>query len=179
MNWEFCVLDFIRGHFTGDFSDKVMVFITRCGDKGYIWIATALIMCMTKKYRKCGITLLFGILAGVLIGNLLLKNIVCRERPCWIRKIDSMLIDVPRDYSFPSGHTLSSFLAAAVIICRHRLLGIPAFAIAALIAFSRMYLYVHFPTDIICGAVVGSAIGIASSFIMNKYFFQSKIGRKI
>ncbi|MCM1530069.1 MAG: phosphatase PAP2 family protein [Alistipes sp.] len=179
MSWEFSVLDFIREHFSGGFSDKIMVFITRCGDKGYIWIAAALIMCMTKKYRKCGITLIIGLLAGVLIGNLLLKNIVCRDRPCWVRELDELLIAVPKDYSFPSGHTLSSFLTATVIVFRSKRLGIAAFAAAALIAFSRMYLYVHFPTDIIGGAVIGSAVGIAAVLVMEKYFFCSKIGRKI
>lgn len=179
MDWEFRFLDFVREHFVGGFSDKVMVFITHCGDKGYIWIAAGLIMCMTKKYRRCGITLLSGLLAGVLIGNVLLKNMVCRERPCWIREIEGLLIAVPKDYSFPSGHTLSSFLAATVIVCRNRLLGMTAFAAAALIAFSRMYLYVHFPTDIIGGAVIGSAIGLAVVFVMDKIFFRSKIGQKI
>lgn len=179
MGWEFDFLDFIHGHFSGGFTDKLMILITRCGNKGYIWIAAALIMCGFKKYRRCGITLIFGLLAGVLIGNLLLKNIICRERPCWIRELDWMLIAVPQDYSFPSGHTLSSFLAASVILLRHKGLGIAAFVIAVLIAFSRMYLYVHFPTDIIGGAVIGSAIGLAAAFVAEKYFFRSRIGHLI
>lgn len=179
MDWEFEFLDFIRGHFSGGLTDRIMLFITHCGDKGYIWIAAALVMCTSKKYRRCGITLIFGLLAGVLVGNVLLKNIVCRERPCWIRELDELLIAMPRDYSFPSGHTLSSFLAASVIVCRHKLTGIIAFVIATLIAFSRMYLYVHFPTDIIGGAVIGSAVGLAAVFVAEKYFFRSRLGQKI
>lgn len=179
MAWEFEFLDFIRQHFSNSFADKFMVFVTHCGDKGYIWIAAALIMCASRKYRRCGITLLFGLLAGVLIGNIVLKNLICRDRPCWIREIDDLLLAVPKDYSFPSGHTLSSFLAATVIVRRHRRLGIAAFTAAALIAFSRMYLYVHFPTDIIGGAVVGSAIGLSVDFLADKILSRNKTKKNI
>lgn len=158
---DFNILDFLHDKLSCGFLDFIMPKITFFGNAGLIWIIIAAAMLVSKKYRKNGAELTFSLIGCVLIGNLMLKNIVARSRPCWIDHTVNMLISVPADYSFPSGHTMSSFAAAAVIMHTDKKWGIAAYILAFLIAFSRLYLYVHFPTDVIAGAVIGTAIGLA------------------
>lgn len=161
-NIDFIILNYIHDHLSCKALDFLMPKITFLGNAGLIWIIIAVCMLISRKYRHNGIALTGGLIGCVVIGNLLLKNLVARARPCWINDTVNMLISVPTDYSFPSGHTMSSFAAAAVIMQADRKWGIAAYILASLIAFSRLYLYVHFPTDIIAGAVIGTAIGIAA-----------------
>lgn len=169
---EFKILDFIREHLRNDFFDTTMPIVTMCGNLGIIWVALALVISAKPKYRKCSITMLIGLIAGVLIGNLAVKNIIRRERPCWINEVGEMLIANPQDFSFPSGHTLSSFAAASILFYYDKRLGIPSFGAAILIAFSRMYLYVHFPSDIIGGALLGVVVACITVTATNKYIFR-------
>lgn len=103
--------------------------------------------------------MLVGLLVGLLVGNICLKNLVARARPCWIDPGVPLLIGNPADYSFPSGHTLSSVIAATILYDTDKRFGIPAIILAVLIAFSRLYLYVHFPTDVLAAALLGVLIG--------------------
>lgn len=127
---------------------------------GWIWIAAAVIFLINKKYRRTGIELVFGLASSAITGNILLKNLAARDRPCWIKELPNMLISVPLDYSFPSGHTMSSFAAAVIIMRSNKKAGCPAMLLAVLIAFSRLYLYVHFPSDVLAGALLGTLIGL-------------------
>ena len=129
--------------------DKIMIALTNLGDAGILWIVIAIILLFMKKTRKCGILMLISMAIGLIIGNGILKNLIQRSRPCWIDTNIPLLIPNPTDYSFPSGHTLASFEAAIMILLHNKKWGIPAIIIATLIAFSRMYLFVHFPTDIL------------------------------
>lgn len=140
--------------------DKVMIVMTNLGDAGLIWIGIAIILLFIKKTRKCGALMLVSMVLGLIIGNGLLKNLIARERPCWIDRSIPLLIPEPHDYSFPSGHTLASFEAATMIYLHNKKWGIVCFVLATLIAFSRMYLFVHFPTDILCGVALGTLISI-------------------
>ena len=130
------------------------------GGGGAIWLLAAVALLITKKYRKYGIFLLAGLAVGVLTGNIILKPLIARPRPCWIDQSVALLIANPTDFSFPSGHTLSSVIGATVLTKANPKFGIAAIPLAALIAFSRLYLYVHYPTDIIAGAALGVAIGL-------------------
>lgn len=171
---DFKILNLINNCFSCSFLDFVMPKITFLGNNGFIWIIIAIIMIFFKKYRKTGIMIIIGLVAGVLIGNVLLKNLVARERPCWINDTVQMLIAVPQDYSFPSGHTLSSFLSATITMNTDKKLGFTAFILASLIAFSRLYLYVHFPTDVLAGAFIGILIGWGiCRFFKNKTVFNN------
>ena len=158
---DFSVLEFIQDNMRCGFLDAVMTFLTHLGDKGILWILIGLVMLFFKKHRICGIKILIGLLLGLIIGNLIVKNLFERSRPCWLEPIENMLIAVPKDYSFPSGHTMSGAVAATVLMLIDRRIGIPAAVLAVLIAFSRLYLYVHFPTDVLVGAAIGVLIGIA------------------
>ena len=140
--------------------DKIMVAITSLGNAGLIWIGIAVFLLFIKKTRKCGVLMLISMALGLIFGNGILKNVIARERPCWIDSKIPLLIPNPHDFSFPSGHTLASFEAAVMIFMHNKKWGAISFVLAVLIAFSRMYLFVHFPTDIICGAALGSLISI-------------------
>lgn len=165
---DFRILDWIQQNCRSTVMDALMPKVTMLGQMRLLWIALALLFLMIRKYRKCGITLSFGLICSLLIGNLLLKNIVARSRPCWINTDIDMLIAIPKDYSFPSGHTLCAFIAAVIILSYDKRLGIPALLIAAAVGFSRMYLYVHFPSDVLAGMVLGVAIGIFSILLTRK-----------
>lgn len=158
---DFSVLDFIQAHLRCAFLDILMPFLSTLGAHGEIWILWALVLCCLKKYRKEGICILIGLLLGLLLGNLFLKNLIARPRPCWLNPEVPLLVSVPEDFSFPSGHTLSSFIAAFLLTKTNRKLGYGAIPLACLMAFSRLYLYVHFPTDILGGIFLAAAIAYA------------------
>ena len=122
LNIEFFVLDLLQGlHF--DLLDSLMVAVTTLGNGGAVWIAIGVLMLFFKKYRRVGVAVLLGLLMGLLIGNLGIKNLVARERPCAINTAVELLIPYPSEYSFPSGHTLSSFIASTVIFLNSKRLG--------------------------------------------------------
>lgn len=152
--FEIEILKSIQAFLGCGFLDFIMPVISALGNGGILWILTAGILICTKKYRKSGILILLCMLLGLLIGNLALKPLIARPRPCWIDTEFPLLIDNPSDFSHPSGHTLSSFIAAFVLLKTDRRLGIPAISAAVLIAFSRLYLFVHFPTDILGGILL-------------------------
>ena len=168
LNMEFAILDFIQKYLTSPIMDKIMVFITTLGNSGMIWIIVALLMLCTRKYRKTGIVLAIGLILSLVLGNLILKPLFHRLRPFQVREGISLLISAPHDFSFPSGHTLASVISATILFIRERKIGYCSIVLAILIAFSRMYLYVHFPTDILGGAVLGVLIGILSEKIAAK-----------
>ncbi len=164
--FDFAILDWITAHLKCAFLDVVMPIITMLGDKGIFWIAVAVIFVFTKKYRKVGIMMGFAFIFGVLIGNALLKPIVARIRPYDIRTGIDLLVKALSDFSFPSGHTLVCFEAATVLMLTERKkFGIAALIIAFLVAFSRLYLYVHYPTDVFAGMILGIAFGLAGYFL--------------
>ena len=134
--------------------DRIMVFVTGLANHGELWIALGLILLCFVRTRRMGAGVLLSIALGYVTGNLLLKNIFARSRPCWLRPEVPLLVPIPGDYSFPSGHTLVSFEGAFSVFRENRKWGMGAMALAALIAFSRLYLFVHFPTDILGGIVV-------------------------
>lgn len=167
-NTDWTILYWIQDNLTSPFLDTIMPLITKLGNGGIIWIITAIAMLCSKKYRKYGIILGAGLLAGLIVGNVFLKNIVERPRPCWIDSSVQLLIAVPTDYSFPSGHTLSSVIAATILTLTNKKFGVIAIPLAVLIAFSRLYLFVHFPSDIIGAAFLGLFIAFTVFYISKK-----------
>lgn len=169
MGMEFWILHQLQ-KLHGPILDELMVMITFLGDKGWVWIATGLILCAHPRTRPCGIGVLLSLLAGFLLGNCLLKNLVHRSRPCWLAEPElPLLIAIPGDYSFPSGHTLASVESAVTIYFYRKKWGIAALALAALIGFSRLYLFVHFPTDVLAGLLLGIGIAFGVHWGMEQY----------
>ncbi len=146
-----------------------MVFFTKLGDGGLIWIILTLLCLYSDKYRKLGAAMTFSLVVALLLGNELLKELVRRPRPFTTGEI-SLLIPPPSGFSFPSGHTMASFAAAGAIYLPHKKLGKWALILAILISFSRIYLYVHFPTDVICGVLFGLLFGYMGCVIIYKKF---------
>ncbi len=140
------------------FMDFLMPKISALGSGGILWIVWAVVLLFTKKYRRCGIVMLAGMLLGLLVGNVMLKNIIARPRPCHLEAAYPLLIKTPTDFSHPSGHTLASFISAFVLNKTDKRFGYVAIPLALLIAFSRMYLFVHYPTDILAGIILAYAI---------------------
>lgn len=137
----------------------IMIFLSSIGDAGLIWIGLTIVFLIFKKTRQMGVAMAFSLIIMQLVGNVAIKHMVQRERPCWIDTSVPMLIPVPKDFSFPSGHTYSSFSAATAIYLHQKKWGVAAFILAGLIAFSRLYLFVHFPTDILGGIILGLITG--------------------
>ena len=134
------------------FLDEVMKGITFLGESGWFWILVAVLLFCQKRTRKIGLAVALSLAVGLLLGNIILKPLIARQRPCWLDGSIPLLIASPRDFSFPSGHTLASFEGAVSIFLYRRDWGLWALALAVLIAFSRLYLFVHFPTDVLAGA---------------------------
>lgn len=168
--FEIKLLDFIQNHIKCKFLDFLMPLITKLGDGGIFWIAVALLLICFKKTRRTGICVGTALLTGFIFGNLFLKNIVARTRPYDVNPSVPLLVERLGDYSFPSGHTLASFEAAAVLLIRDKRFGIPAIILAFLIALSRLYLYVHYPTDVIAGMLLGTAIAFFACFIVDAIY---------
>lgn len=141
--------------------DGLMVALTFLGDKGWSWIVLGGALACHKRTRAWGMAVLLSLAAGFLVGNCLLKVLVGRSRPCWIDSEVRLLVAVPRDFSFPSGHTMAGFEAAVSIFLYDRRWGLAAGILAALIGFSRLYLFVHFPSDVLAGALIGTLIALA------------------
>ena len=132
-------------------------------------IGAAVVFLFFRKFRQGGAAMCGAILLSLLVGNLLLKNLVARDRPCWIDPdFLQLLVSVPKDFSFPSAHTMISVSAAAALFHYSKALGIPALVIAALVGFSRLYLFVHFPTDVLAGAVIGVLLAVVSCIVTDK-----------
>lgn len=168
MDWEFSFLYFLQ-ELHNPVLDKIMVFITSLGNSGLLWIGLAVIMMFSKKYRKCAISIGIALVFKELLGNVILKELIMRERPCWIDPTVELLVKSPSSFSFPSGHTFDAFAASFSIFLNHKKEGIAAIVVAALIAFSRMYLFVHFPTDILGGIVFGIGVAVLTYFIVHRW----------
>ena len=137
MSIDWSILHWVRDVLTCPFSDSLMPKLTLLSNGGAVWLLAV----------------------GMLVGNVCLKNFIARPRPCWLDSSVRLLIADPTDYSFPSGHTLSSVIGATILTKTDRRFGYAAIPLAALIAFSRLYLYVHFPSDVLAAAVLGVMIG--------------------
>ena len=147
--------------------DKIMVFITNLGSAGIIWIILTVVCLIIPRTRKVGWVMAASLIVDLILCNGILKNLVARTRPCDVNKSIQLLIKRPWDYSFPSGHTAASFASVtALYLAGEKKLWKMALILACLIAFSRLYLYVHYPTDILGGILVGIFSGFIGSKIV-------------
>ena len=159
MNIELSILDWIQTLHT-PFLDKITVFITRLGDAGIIWIVLSIVLLLIPKTRKSGAVMVVALVVDVLLCNIVLKNLVARTRPYDVNTGVHLLVAKLHDYSFPSGHTAASFASVtALYLAGEKKLWKFALVLACLIAISRLYLYVHYPTDVLGGILFGVISG--------------------
>lgn len=175
MQIEFQILDALQKIHT-PVLDGVMCLITSLGNAGIIWILLTIALLINPKIRRTkdgtacrlfgesgrrsGCILLAALILDLILCNGILKNLFHRVRPYDIRTSIELLVKRPVDYSFPSGHTAASFTAVvALSFAGEKRAWKAALVLACLIAFSRMYLYVHYPTDVLGGVLVGILAG--------------------
>ncbi len=179
MTFEFVILDFIQKYLKSDIMDQIMIFITRLGDGGMIWIVLTAVLLLIPKMRKVGIVLAVSLIFDLILCNFLVKPFFARTRPYDINTAIQLLIGRQVDYSFPSGHTAAGITCVSgLYLTKQRLLWKMALCLAILIAFSRMYLYVHFPTDIVGGIILGAVCGILGYYTVNVLSKGQKVKNK-
>lgn len=166
MQWEHDLLCSLRS-LRSPFMDWVMSFFSAINDHGYVCIALAVILIIFRRTRRTGLQVFMSIALAYILANLIIKNIVARPRPYEVYADLIPLIGKPHDTSFPSGHAVSAFAAATAVFFTKKKFGVLALIIAVIIAFSRLYNLVHFPTDVLAGA----AIGIIMAVLVNYFFF--------
>lgn len=168
MGIEIKILDLIQSIRTPA-GDVFMSYITRLGDAGMIWIILAAILLAIPKTRRSGIILTAALLVDVVLCNCILKNVFARVRPYDVNTSVQLLIERQKDFSFPSGHTAASFASVtALYYAKNKKLYIAALVLAVVLAFSRLYLYVHYPTDILGGIAIGVLSGYIGYRIVDK-----------
>lgn len=166
--FEIKILDFIHQTFSCKFLDYFFTAITSLSNSGIFWIILAVALLCFKKTRKTGICLGVALILGEVFGNLILKNIIARPRPYVVNADANVIIKKLSSYSFPSGHTRCAVESATAIFANSKKWGIAAIIIAVLTAFSRLYLYMHYPTDVLGGALLGIIDGLLAVFIVKK-----------
>ena len=173
VSFDLPILDWIQANLKSGFMDVFMPFITKFGDHGLFWMIVAAVLVIFPKTRKTGLGMAFAMIIGLVVCNMTLKPLVARIRPYDLQLQEfgitiQLLGERMHDFSFPSGHTIASFEAAVVMLKNSKKLGIPAMILAILISFSRLYLYVHYPTDVIVSIVLGIGIAFLGTFLVKK-----------
>jgi len=180
VSFDLPILDWIQAHLQSGLMDTIMPIITMFGDAGIFWMIWATLLLFFPKTRRTGLGMWFAMAMGLLICNIIMKPAIGRMRPydfqiqelgkTWNDLLlgGKLLVETPHDFSFPSGHTIGSFEASTVLLLNSKAMGIPAVILAILIAFSRMYLYVHYPTDVIFSVFAGILFGIIGNLIAKK-----------
>ena len=184
------VLDFIQTHLRTPFWDAPMRVVSFLGDAGLVWVVLALLLLIIPATRKQGKSVAVALSLSLLVCNIILKPWIGRERP--FDEGVLLLITMPKDFSFPSGHTQASFAAATALLASpakgsgirvstQRVMGTCALILAAAIGFSRLYLHVHYPTDVLAGLVIGVLLGFLAAWCVRKFDTtkkKSKIRKK-
>lgn len=164
MNFDLEILEFIQNYLRNDVFDAIMPLITKLGDRGMIWIISSVLLLLFPGTRKAGAAVAASLILEALCCNVILKPFAARPRPFQVNTEVQLLIPPLLDYSFPSGHTGAAFAAASALFFMKSRLWIPALILSVLMGFTRLYLYVHYPSDVLAGAL----LGILSGWIGNR-----------
>lgn len=165
---ELGILDLIQTWLRSDLLDVVVPAFTRLGNGGNIWIAWTCLLLIFPKTRRAGAMMAVSLALEGLCCNVVLKPLVARPRPFTENPAVTLLIHQPGDFSFPSGHTGAAFAAASALYFGRDCLWPLALVLAVLMGFSRLYLYVHFPSDVLAGALLGCAAGWLAGLLVQK-----------
>ena len=159
---EFSILYAIQ-HLRCDAMDAIILFVTKfAGSYGQLWPIIGAVLCVFKKTRKCGAAMLLSYGLVFVVGQYGLKDWIARARPCHIDEAVELLVSRPSSYSCPSTHSAWSFAAAVSVLMNHKKWGWVTLIAAVVIAFSRLYLFVHFPSDVLFGALLGAVCAFAA-----------------
>ncbi len=185
-HFDWNVFRFVEEHIWNPVLDVIMKIITLSGEEGIIFILFALaffiigVLKGNEKYKKIGVAVAVSLAFMLVANNLILKEVIARVRPfnfdwtqySWGGEFNYPdIVSKPSSWSFPSGHSSSAFAACFAIFFYNKKWGTPALIFAAVMAFSRIYVHVHYCTDVLAGAVVGiiyALIGI----LITKYIYN-------
>ncbi|MCI1965700.1 MAG: phosphatase PAP2 family protein [Oscillospiraceae bacterium] len=148
------IINYVQSHFHNRVTDLIFPLLSRIGNAGAVWLTAALLLGYNRQTRSFAFMLFFSLALSHLISQIL-KPIIGRPRPFVQSPGTRLLIHTPGGYSCPSGHSSSSFAAATVIWLFDNQFGIAALTLALLIAFSRVFLFVHYPSDTLFGSLLG------------------------
>ncbi len=182
VSFDLPILDWIQAHLQSGFMDVAMPLITLLSEDGIFWMILATILLLFPRQRRTGLGMWLALAMGLVICNMILKPLVGRMRPYDFQELYNgvtikLLIDGLSDNSFPSGHTIAAFEACVALLCGNKKLGVPAVIMAFLVAFSRLYLYVHYPTDVIASIVLGSILAVVGYWLAGKIVKPVKKGK--
>ena len=179
LNFDLAVFEWVQS-IQNPILTAIMVTITTLGDEGIIFILLGLVLLFTKKHRKAGFAILTALVVMLICNNLILKELFARTRPynldetiyAWWHEIYKFpeMVHKPSSYSFPSGHTSSAFAAALALVFYNRKIGIPTIVFAALMGFSRIYVEVHYCTDVIGAVIVSFLYAVFAVLIVNALY---------
>ena len=178
---DFDILYAIQSIRTPFLDDLILLLTKVTGNYGQIWLALAVILLLFRKTRVCGVRIILSYALVYVLGQMLLKDLIARPRPCHLDETIELLVSRPGSYSCPSTHTAWAFAAATSIFLRFKKWGIALFVVAAVIGFSRLYLFMHFPTDVLFGAVLGAAFAVGTYYAVNavtKKFEKSAVSEE-
>ena len=178
LNFDLSVLNWIQENLRCGFLDSFAVILSYVTTSGIIWIVAGIIMLFFRKTRAAGIILIAALAAVFLFGDVLLKHIVNRPRPFTVNTDIDLLLKAPSGASFPSTHSGLAAAATTVLLAKKRVFGFIALALTVCIAFSRLYLYFHFPTDVLCGLLLGVLCGLLMLWIAKKTKLENKLTKK-
>jgi undecaprenyl-diphosphatase len=164
------ILDFIENYLRFPFLDKIMTIITWTGNCGIVWSLLSIYLIHSNNYRMVGYRVIISLILTAIVGEGIIKHLIRRSRPFIAINQGAILISKPISYSFPSGHAASSFSVAGVFIIQNSDMSIYITSLALLIAFSRLYLKVHYPSDVLIGIILGLSCSIAVCSLFNSGF---------
>ncbi len=178
-DWELRFLHFLQS-IHNPVLDSIMLFFTNLGAKGSILSLLMLALAIFPKTRRIGIQIYLALFISILIVNCGMKPFIARCRPCWLEPGVKMLIELPQSHSFPSGHSSTFFAMATAVFLSNKRFGIPTLAVASIVAFSRLYLFAHWPTDVMGGIFTGVLSGVLSFLIIDALIniFRKKVKDK-
>ncbi|MDO5853114.1 MAG: phosphatase PAP2 family protein [Thermoplasmata archaeon] len=163
---ELDILEWLQG--AAPALNDVMVAITTVSTYAAVWLILAFLLTCSKEYRRAGYAVIVSVVVAWILADFVIKPLVGRERPYEVTGFD-ILVSAASTSSFPSGHTAFSFAAATAVFIHNRKWGIPALVFAALVGISRMYLYMHWPTDVLAGALLGIAAAYLCVWFLSRY----------
>ncbi len=173
--FEINILIWIQENFRSAFLDFLMPLITYLAEYGLVPIVMSVLLICIKRTRRCGVAMAFSIVMGFVVVNLGIKPLVARVRPYDAYPLYELLIEAQSDFSFPSGHTLAAFECATSLSLYYKKFALPAFIIASLVGFSRMYLYVHYPSDVLCSVALGIVFAFVSKMIVERAYKKNNV----